>query len=391
MERDGLVAQLIDEVGLPVPLMTRRIQGIEHALQRGVRQRANQVQGRRAEGPDRREGLLGLLQRSLEAPDDPAHRPTVEMLRERRAGRHDQEGEEPADVLPRRTQELPKEAHRLRCLVELPQHRPAVDGADGVQPEQERRDDAKVTATAPYRPEEVLVLFGAGGDEAAVRQHQVGLLQVVDGQAPRSRQVAQPAAEGEPTDPGGGDDAAGRRQAKGARRVVHVAPRAAALDPGRTRAWIDADAVHAREIDDQTVVTYAQTSRIVAAATDRYEHAVVASEVHGGDDVRHVHAVRDQAWTPVDHGVVDLPGSLVARVGGLDQLAAQVQLKLLDHRLLRAGLGAFACHGSSPPPSSWVYGGMVGGPAGLSSWRRRAPAPPRVTTAPAIEPTRADR
>ena len=49
VQRDGLVAELADEVGLPVPLQTRRVERIEHALQRRMRESADQIERRRLE------------------------------------------------------------------------------------------------------------------------------------------------------------------------------------------------------------------------------------------------------------------------------------------------------------------------------------------------------
>ena len=50
------------------------------------------------------------------------------------------------------------------------------------------------------RPQEVTVLAFAGGHEAAVGQHHVGLDEVVAGQAILARKVAVPAAKGQAGD-----------------------------------------------------------------------------------------------------------------------------------------------------------------------------------------------
>ena len=64
----------------------------------------------------------------------------------------------------------------------------------------------------------------AGGDERAVREHDVGGEQVVDGEAVAPGQVADAAAEGQAAHAGGRDEPAGRRHAEADRRVVDVAP-----------------------------------------------------------------------------------------------------------------------------------------------------------------------
>ena len=138
--------------------------------------------------------------------------------------------------------------------LQRPEHRPGVEVLDRVQPEEERGDDAEVAAAAAQRPEEIGVLRLAGGDEAAVGEHDVGLEQIVDGQPELAREVAQPAAEGDAADAGGGDDAARRGQPEGVGGVVQIAQRRAALDAGGAGLGIDADPVHRREVDDQPVV-----------------------------------------------------------------------------------------------------------------------------------------
>jgi hypothetical protein len=98
-----------------------------------------------------------------------------------------------------------------------------------VEPEQERGDDAEVAAAAAQGPEEIGVFRFAGGDEAAVRQHQIGLEQIVDGQPELAGEVPDAAAQGETADPGRRDDAAGRNQPEGVGGVVDVAPRSRPL------------------------------------------------------------------------------------------------------------------------------------------------------------------
>jgi hypothetical protein len=47
----------------------------------------------------------------------------------------------------------------------------------------ERGYDTEVAAAAAKRPKEVLMRVLAGGDEAAISQHDIGSEQVVDGEA----------------------------------------------------------------------------------------------------------------------------------------------------------------------------------------------------------------
>ena len=109
----------------------------------------------------------------------------------------------------------------------------------------------------------------AGGDEAAVGQHDVGFEQVVDRQAVLAREVAGAAAEGQAGDAGGRDDAERHGQAEGVGGMVDVARRAARLDPHGAARRVDAHALHQRQVDDQAVVAAAEARAVVAAAADR--------------------------------------------------------------------------------------------------------------------------
>jgi len=85
----------------------------------------------------------------------------------------------------------------------IPGDRPGEDHADRVELEHETGDDAEIAAAAAERPEQVGVLFLARGDEAAVGEHNIGLDQIVDGEAVFARQIAVAAAQRQAGDAGG--------------------------------------------------------------------------------------------------------------------------------------------------------------------------------------------
>ena len=60
MDIDRRIANLVNEVGLPVILQTWWDQWIEHALQSRMRDWAYQIESRWQKGPDRFEGVLAL-------------------------------------------------------------------------------------------------------------------------------------------------------------------------------------------------------------------------------------------------------------------------------------------------------------------------------------------
>jgi hypothetical protein len=99
--------------------------------------------------------------------------------------------------------------------------------------------------------------------------------------------------------------------------VIHISPGTAAFDPHRARRGIDANALHTREIDDQTIIARAKTTAIVAATTHGDEHVVIAGEMDCGDDVGDIGAPHDQARMPVNHAIIDLAGRLIASIVGL--------------------------------------------------------------------------
>ncbi len=92
------------------------------------------------------------------------------------------------------------------------------------------------------------------------------------------------------------------------------------------RRRVDAHAPHHRQVDHQAVVAAAQAGAVVAAAPDGDEQALVAAEVHRGDDVGDVHAARDQARPLVDHAVVQRAGVIVVGVTWTDESSAKALL-----------------------------------------------------------------
>src|SRR5215510_2374103 len=101
VQRNRCVAQLIHEVSAPVPLQTWGIQGIKQALERWIRQRADQIERRRSEAAYGLEGRLSLLLPAGIAPHNTTHRLVVQMFREGRPRRYGQESEEAIDIFRR--------------------------------------------------------------------------------------------------------------------------------------------------------------------------------------------------------------------------------------------------------------------------------------------------
>ena len=336
----AVVGQLLHEARLPVVLQAGRHQRVERAVQRRVRHRPHELGDDRRHVVERLERRLALLERSRPARHHRDERVAVPVLGDERQRRRDLERGERAERLRSVRDVVAEELEHVRDLGELEEHRAAVDVLDRVQPELERRHDAVVPAAAPQRPEQVGVLAFARHLEPAVGGDDVGRDQVVQRQPEPTREVADPAAEREPADAGGRDDAAGGRQAERIRGGVEVAPRRAALGSRRAGGGIDPDAAHAGQVDHDPAVARPEPRHAVAAAAHGEVEPVLPSEVDRRHHVARVRRANDRGRAPVDHGVVDGPRLLVPVIVGSDDRPADqrpqvVQLRRQPCLLLR--------------------------------------------------------
>src|SRR4051812_38709660 len=159
-----------------------------------------------------------------------------------------------------------------------------------------------------------------------------------------------PAAQGEPCYTGGGDDAGGHGQPEGVRGVVDIPPSRTALDPHGALLRVDADTPHGREVYYQPVVDEGQARTMVATAADGQEYVILASEVHGTDNIGHVCTAHYYVGALVDHGVVDLASFIVARITGPDELAAQTSPELFHGRFVEHAYRLLSHSGVISPP-----------------------------------------
>ena len=290
------------------------------------------------------------------------------VLRKRIHRWHRLEADEGTEFLGRGRQEIAIGAHHGLGVSSLPEDRARVDRADRMRLEQEARHHAKVAAAAAQRPEEIGVLALAGRDETAVGQDDVRFEQVVDREAVLAREVPGAAAERQARDAGGRDDAEGHRQAERVGGVIDVARRAAGIDPYGSACRIHAHALHHREVDHQSVVAAAKAWAVVAAAADGDEQALVAAEVHRGDDVGDVHAARDQARPLVDHAVVKSTGGIVVGITWTDESSAKALLQGGNDLISHSSLSFM---GSVVPTKDITNAGR--GRTPLPQWNVKAP------------------
>ena len=67
------------------------------------------------------------------------------------------------------------------------------------------------------------------------------------------------------------------------------------MSPGRLLPWIDPDAFHAREIDDDAAIADGTATDAMPTAAHGHEQVVIASELDGIDHIDNVGAADDTA------------------------------------------------------------------------------------------------
>src|SRR4029078_3905996 len=115
--------------------------------------------------------ICTLVERTCPTADQRAERLAVPLLGDERQWWRDLERREPSELLGRIDDELPEPLQDLLGVLELEEHRSAVDLVHGVQPELHGRDDPEVAATTTDRPVELRVVLLARLVESAVPPH----------------------------------------------------------------------------------------------------------------------------------------------------------------------------------------------------------------------------
>ena len=221
----------------------------------------------------------------------------VPVLRDERQRRRDLVRREAAELLGRVGDELAVEPEQVAGVVQLEEHRPAVDVLDRAEPELEatsRRRSCRRRRGSPRTGRRSRCSLATRNRPSPVTTSAESRLS--QRQAEPAREVADAAAEGEPADAGGRDDAAGRGQAERVRRGVEVAPGRAALGPGRVRRRVDP---RPPRMPDRSITTPsshgAEARDAVAAAAHRevrplsrakFTAAITSPALAGADDRR---------------------------------------------------------------------------------------------------------
>ena len=134
--------------------------------------------------------------------------------------------------------------------------------------------------------------------------------------------------------------------------MVQIAPQHTALRRDGARVWIDADAFHEGQVDDESAVVRSVSGRAVAAAADGNEEPEQPREVDGLLDVRSTQAPHDERRATIDVAVPYAPRLFVLRLAGDDELAAQASSQALDVGVVQVGARPFERGGGDRHVSS---------------------------------------
>ena len=129
------------------------------------------------------------------------------------------------------------------------------------------------------------VILGRDPHHLGVGIDYLGRDEVVAGEA-RLHQVTDPAAECEPSKPGGRNQSASRRQAEKLGLAVELLPGGTALRPRAAHAGVNVYCPHLGQVEHQTVVAGGEPSNAMAAATYRDWQAFAPGEAYGCHDIR---------------------------------------------------------------------------------------------------------
>ena len=251
------------------------------------------------------------------------------MLGRKRIDRqHGLQADKRPELLRGTGQELAVLLHHRARVLEVPEYRAGIDRLHGMSLEQKAGDDPEISTAAAQAPEEIGVLRLAGSHDLAAGEHDIGLDEVIDGEAVLARQISHAATQRQAGDAGGGHNAEGNGEPVGMSGVVDIARRATSLDADGLARGIDAYALHGGQVDHQPIVDAAKAGPVVPAATYGNPETMLAAEVDRGDHVAYVHTPGDHQRPLVDHGVEEFACLVVVGIGPLDQPTPKVLLEL---------------------------------------------------------------
>ena len=321
---DGRIGKLVEEGGGEVVRRAWCPQRVDELLQCDVGDRAEQINQRGAQVPQRPDRLLALVRGARPARDQGGDLLAVQVLGQERGGRGGGQVHQGGELIRGAGDRGPPVGQHLRCLRSRVEHDTAHDGGpDRVHGEFELGDHAEVAAAAPQRPEQVGVFLLAGPHQLTVGRYHLGREQVVAGQPVLAHQMADAAAQREATDPGRGNQPARGRQPMDLGLMVEPPPGHAALRQRPAAPPVHPHRGHRGQVEHDTTVAGGEPGDTVCAAADRHRQPLAARELHPGDDVGDAGTAEDERRVAVDRVVPDPPGSVVAGVARGDHRSQQ--------------------------------------------------------------------
>src|SRR6266487_2993424 len=319
---DRFVTQTLQRAGFLVVVASRWCSRIGAFDQLEIGPRTDQVYERRAKLPDRLDESFARLQGTAVAEVDGNGREAT--WRGHEGGIGGQVIGSRAGILPVEAQYLSRMFHRVHDLAR--QYL-----ADRMQLELEGSDDPEIATSTAHAPEQVGVLAGTGSEHPSIGRDEVHRQQIINGQAVLAHEPAQAAAQRQARQASSAYGAGGRGESIGLRCLHKLTQGETCLNPGRFLLWIDADAFHAREIDDHAAIADGTATDAVPTTAHSYEQVVEAPELDGSDHIDYIHAAHDHGWVFVDHPVPDPAGCVIATVVRADQFATQRGFEVLQN------------------------------------------------------------
>src|SRR5215207_2824509 len=273
---DGLIAELLDEAGLPVLAEPRRVEGIDERLHLQVGHGVDKIGNRWTNPSQWLHDRFSHVDGTVVAESDGGNRCAIRQLPQATG---------PSKFIRSRLGDLMEDVENLSCLSKRIDQPACQHGSNRVETEFQGGGDPEVGTGASQSPEEVWVLVGTDRHEVALSRDQIDGEEVITGQPVLSHQPAESATEGKSRDAGRGDQAPRGCQAEDAGLTVKLAPRHPSLSPNGVLRRIDANTFHGGEVNDHAAVDKCSPRNVVAAAAHSQEDAMRAGKVDSVDDV----------------------------------------------------------------------------------------------------------
>ena len=138
-----------------------------------------------------------------------------------------------------------------------------------------------------------------------------------------SGEIPEPAAQRQPGDPRGGDEAERGGESVQLGLPVHIAEQTAGLSPCGAGRRIDPHTAHQRHVEEEPAVAHGEPGNVVPAALYRQREAACPCELDAGDDVRRPETADHERRPAIDHAVPDGACLVVPWIAGPQERAPQ--------------------------------------------------------------------